>query len=93
MRMFFPFPLLFKRAERQKIAQWAILAKEPACRERAGIGLRCDIYYNINNNIYYNITSVQADGRVGEWEKRRVGVGDWKRILIPLPGGVRGGFD
>jgi len=27
---------LFKRAERKKIARWAILAKEPDCREGAG---------------------------------------------------------
>ena len=29
-------PLLFKRAEHKKIARWAILAKEPDCREGAG---------------------------------------------------------
>jgi hypothetical protein len=28
--------LRLKRAERYKIAQWAILAKEPACREGDG---------------------------------------------------------
>ena len=31
-----PFPYMFKRAERKKIARWAILAKEPDCREGAG---------------------------------------------------------
>jgi hypothetical protein len=35
-----PLPLLFKRAEREEIARWAILAKEPACREGMGKGLR-----------------------------------------------------
>jgi len=31
---------MFKRAERKKIARWAILAKEPDCREGLGEGLK-----------------------------------------------------
>jgi hypothetical protein len=31
-------PLLFKRAEHYETAQWAVLAKEPDCREGLGMG-------------------------------------------------------